>query len=131
MELQLLAYATTTATPDPSRICDLHDSSWQCWILNLPSEARDQTRIFMVPSWIHFCCAKMGTPPLTFFFHFIFVFLSWLHLWHMEVPGLEVKSGLQLRPTPQPWQPDLSHIYDLCHRLWQCQILSLMSKARD
>ena len=26
--------ATATATPDPSRICDLHHSSWQCWILN-------------------------------------------------------------------------------------------------
>ena len=30
-ELELPAY--TTATPDPSRICDLHHSSQQCWIL--------------------------------------------------------------------------------------------------
>ena len=32
LELQLPAY--TTATPDPSCICDLHYSSWQHWILN-------------------------------------------------------------------------------------------------
>ena len=40
-ELLLLAYATATATPDPSHVCDLHHSSWQHWILDLLSEARD------------------------------------------------------------------------------------------
>ena len=40
-ELQLLAYATATAMPDPSCICDLHCSSQQCWILNPLSGARD------------------------------------------------------------------------------------------
>ena len=34
-------------TLDPSRICDLYHSWWQCQILNPLSEARDQTRIFM------------------------------------------------------------------------------------
>ena len=29
LELQLPAYATGTATWDPSHICDLHHSSWQ------------------------------------------------------------------------------------------------------
>ena len=33
-ELQLLASTTTTASQDPSRICDLHHSSQQHWILN-------------------------------------------------------------------------------------------------
>ena len=42
-ELQLLAYAT--AMPDPSHVCDLHQSSWQRQILNPLSEARDQTCI--------------------------------------------------------------------------------------
>ena len=46
-ELQLPAYTTATATPGPSRICDLHHSSWQCQILNLLSEARDRTCILM------------------------------------------------------------------------------------
>ena len=31
------------------------------WILNPLSEARDWTHNFMVPSWIHFHCATMGT----------------------------------------------------------------------
>ena len=33
-ELQLPAYATATATWDPSHVCDLHHSSCQCQILN-------------------------------------------------------------------------------------------------
>ena len=44
-ELKLPAYSTATATPDPSHICDLHYSSWQCQMLNPLSEARDQTLI--------------------------------------------------------------------------------------
>ena len=39
-ELQLPAYATAIATPDPRHICDLHHSSQQCRILNPLSEAR-------------------------------------------------------------------------------------------
>ena len=34
------AYTTATAMPDPSRLCDLHHSSWQCWILDPLSKAR-------------------------------------------------------------------------------------------
>ena len=51
LELQLPATATATATAtwDLSLICDLHHSSWQYWILNPLSEARDQTCIFI---WI-------------------------------------------------------------------------------
>ena len=41
-ELQPLAYATATVTQDPSQVCDLHHSSWQRWILNPLSEARDR-----------------------------------------------------------------------------------------
>jgi len=52
-ELQLLAYTTTPAMRDPSYVCKLHHSSWQCQIPNPLSEARDQTRIFMVTSWVH------------------------------------------------------------------------------
>ena len=52
LELQLLAYAITTATPDLSRVCILHQGSQQCQILNPLSKARDQTRNLMVPSQI-------------------------------------------------------------------------------
>ena len=47
VELQLPAYPTATAIPDPSRICDLHCSLWQHSILNSLSETRGQTRILM------------------------------------------------------------------------------------
>ena len=50
-ELQLLTYATATATPDPRLICNLHHSSWQCRIPNPLSKARDQTWILMGTSW--------------------------------------------------------------------------------
>ena len=66
-ELQLLVYATTTATPDPSHICELHHSPWQCGILNPLSEARDWIRNLMVPSRICFHCATTGTPFCFFF----------------------------------------------------------------
>ena len=46
-ELQLPAYTTATATPDPSRICNLHHSSQQYQILNPLSEAKDRTHILM------------------------------------------------------------------------------------
>ena len=50
-ELQLPAYTTATAMPDPSRICHLHHSSWECQIFKPLSEARDRTRILMDNSW--------------------------------------------------------------------------------
>ena len=47
LELQLPVYTTATATQDPSHICDLHHSSWQCWIPDPLSKARDRTCILM------------------------------------------------------------------------------------
>ena len=49
-ELQLSAYTTATATPEPSHVCDLHHSSQQCQIVYPLSKARDQTGILMDPS---------------------------------------------------------------------------------
>ena len=46
-ELQLPIYTTTTATPDPSCICQLRCSMWQRQILNPLSKVRDQTCILM------------------------------------------------------------------------------------
>ena len=52
--------------------------------------------------------------------------------WHMEVPGLGVKSELQLLAySIATAMPDLSHICDLDCSLWQCQILNPLSEARD
>ena len=46
--------ARATATPDLRRVCDLHHSARQRWILNPLSEARDQIRNLVIPSRIHF-----------------------------------------------------------------------------
>ena len=69
LELQLPAYSTATATRDPSLICNLHHSSWQCWILNPLSEARNRTLNLMVPNGICFRCTKMETPRSFFNSH--------------------------------------------------------------
>ena len=53
-KLQLLAYATATAVPDPSSICDLYHSSRQCWVLNPLSETRDRTCVLMDTRCIHY-----------------------------------------------------------------------------
>ena len=64
VESELLppAYTTATAMPDPSRVCDLHHSSQQLWILHPLSEARDQTCNLIVRSPIRFRCTMTGTP---------------------------------------------------------------------
>ena len=54
-ELELQPYTSATAMLGPSWICGLHHSSWQCWILNPLSEARDQTQIFMNSSQVLNC----------------------------------------------------------------------------
>ena len=51
-ELQPPAYARATATQDPSQVCDLHHSSWQHWIPNSLSKARDWTSVLMDASQI-------------------------------------------------------------------------------
>ena len=40
IEAEATGLPRATATPDPSCICNLHHSLWQCWILNPLSEAR-------------------------------------------------------------------------------------------
>ena len=50
-----------------SRVCNLYHSSWQHWILNPPSKARDQTSILMDTSQIHFHWAMTGTPNKAYF----------------------------------------------------------------
>ena len=61
-ELQLVAYATAIAMPDPSRVCQLPHSSEQCQILNPLSKARDWTLVLLATSWICYLWAMMGTP---------------------------------------------------------------------
>ena len=53
-----------TAMQNPGHICDPHHRSWQCWILNPLSEARDWTCVLMDASQICFHWATMGTSIL-------------------------------------------------------------------
>jgi len=63
-ELQLLIYTTATATPDPSHVCNLHHSSWQCQILNPLSKARDQIWVFTDTSRVSYHWATTGNRTL-------------------------------------------------------------------
>ena len=74
LELQRLAYTTVTATHDPSRICDLYHSLWQCWILNSLNEARDQTHILMDTSWVCYHWTTKGTSKNNFYFIWLYGF---------------------------------------------------------
>ena len=61
-ELQLPAYPTATAMPEPCCVYGLHYSSWQHQILNPLSGARDRTHILMDTGQVCFYCATRGTP---------------------------------------------------------------------
>ena len=52
LELQPPAYSIATATPDLSCVFNPHHSSWQLWMLNPLSKARDLTRVLMDASWV-------------------------------------------------------------------------------
>ena len=122
-ELQLTAYTTATAAPDPSHIFDWHHSSRQHWILNSLSEARDQTRNLLVPRWIRFHCTMTGTPGLSLKKFLSFVFLG-PHPWHVEVPRLGVELKLQLPAyTTATATQDPSHVCHLHHNSRQRWIL--------
>ena len=71
-ELQLPAYTTATATQDLSRVCNLHHSSQQLWILNPLSKARDQTFSFMDTSWVLNLLSHNGN------FNFYLLLFFWL-----------------------------------------------------
>ena len=51
-ELHLPAYSAAAATLDLSHVCNPHCNSWQHWILNLLSKARDRTHDLMDTSVI-------------------------------------------------------------------------------
>ena len=63
--------------------------------------------------------------------NFCLLFLG-LHPQHMKVPRLGIESELQLLAyaTATAMQ-DPSHIYDLQHISWQCQIPDPLSEAQD
>ena len=71
-ELQLMAYATATATSDLGRICNLCHSLWQCLILNPPSKSRGQTHILLDTSQVLNLLSHNRNSCLVFFKYFIY-----------------------------------------------------------
>ena len=79
--------------------------------------------------WIIFRCVYIPQPlGLQVFFGFFFRATPTAHGGY-QARGL---TELQLPAyTTATAMPDLSHICDLHHSLWQCQILNLLSEPRD
>ena len=73
--------------PDLSHICDLCCSLWQCWILNLLSEARDW--ILMYTIWVCTLLSHKRSSSGSFLPFCFCVFVSslkiWLTLWNLNV----------------------------------------------
>ena len=75
-----------------------------------------------------------ASKEASFLLHHLFFFFSFLgpHLQHMEVPRLGVESELQLLIyATATARQDPSCICDPRCSMQQCQILSLLSEARD
>ena len=68
VDLQLPTYTTATATQDLSRVCNLHRSSWQRWILNPLSKVRDRTHILRATSPVLNPLSHSGDSKRSFFF---------------------------------------------------------------
>ena len=58
-------YATARAALDPSCVCELHHRSWQHWILNPLSDARDRTHMLLGASWVCNLLSHSGNSPST------------------------------------------------------------------
>ena len=83
--------------------------------------------VFYVPGTV---LSTAFLPPSVFFFFFFF-FLG-LHLQHMEIPRLGIRSELQppaYTTAIALW--DLGRVCDLYHSSKQRQILNPLIKARD
>jgi len=68
-ELQMPAYTTATAMPDPSCICNLCRSLWQGPTLNPLSKPRGQIHIVMDISWVHNPLSHNGNSAKSDFYH--------------------------------------------------------------
>ena len=126
-------------------VCNLHHSSWQRWILTPWARpgvkpALSHTLVGFVTHW-----TTMGTPH--HFFYMMWDFVDWyfylgyciscsflfvclfLHLRHMEVPGLGIKPMPQQKPKPLHLQRWI--LSPLCHKRapvsrvleWYCHVI--------
>ena len=110
--LQMPAYTTAIAMPDPSLNCNLHHRARQCQILNPLSEARDRTRILMDASRIHFRRTTAGTANFALKLHssVIFGVPTSLHSHHHYLipPRVHQPKRKQFKELPvAQWVKDL------------------------
>ena len=87
-ELQLPAYTSATALPDPECTCSLHCSLWQYQLPNPLSEARNQPSILM-GTWFLTCQAAAGTLG-------VFIVPCFLWLWVCQAPRSFLLPGWSL-----------------------------------
>ena len=86
-----LQYSHSTSGLD--HVCDLHHSSWQCWVL-IPPSARDQTHILRGPSQDCYLWVTTGTPvsQCLLLSHLLIFFESfWPH--HLQLQDLHIYVG--------------------------------------
>ena len=136
LELQLPAHTTATAMPDLSRICDLHPSSRQHWILNPLSKARDQTCNLRGTSWLPNWLSHNRNSRRSFLFRGLkggvrdlkqMRWLEWgiyLCTFLLNVTTLGVPTVAQQKQTVfmRMWVRTLASLSGLrircCHELW-------------
>ena len=127
-KLQLLAYATATATRNPSAIfvrAHPNARSLTHWV----RPGIKPTSSWILVRWTQFLLSRDGNSSS---FLFILFFFLGLHLQHMEVSGLEVELELQLQAYSTAMaMSGPSCICNLGLNLWQCWILNPLSKAGD
>ena len=91
------------AAASHSHIWDLHHNSWQRWILNPLSEAKDRARIFMDAGRIHFHGTTMGTPRILSLGEKLMYLLL-----QGKIRGMSYGNIPHLKSTPSTEQEDLS-----------------------
>ena len=80
LELQTQADTTATEMPEPSLVSNLHYRLWQRWILNLMSQAGNQTCILMDTSRVLNPLSHNGNSNFLQFYFFIALMLFVLNL---------------------------------------------------
>ena len=97
-----LQFPTATATWDPSQVCDLYHSSWQCRILNPLSEVRDPTHILMDTSQVRNPLSHSGNPrDQSLLFNLIFLWNT-LFLPEVSVPDFMIYFKWSRKCTHEP-----------------------------
>ena len=106
---------------------------WQVVLIaNSPPERAEETSPVIELHKLNQVTFGILTLIYVFIYLFIYFCFSGLHLRHIEVPRLGVKSELQLQAyTTATATPDLSHVCDLYHSSQQHWIPNPLSEVKD